>query len=161
MSEKSEPKAKEEKEVEKSEEITPQWAVKLGAQFEKMADSFNNLAESYKASVAKQEEEEEEEPPKEEEKQEEEEEEEPPKEEEKQEEEEEEEPPKEEEKVDEKKINEAIELAVTKAIEKRFATLPEKKSKVPKDIENVLDYDAISKMSWGDVNAEAQKRGAR
>jgi len=147
-----EPKA-EEKPVEKAEEA-PKWAIELSAKFEKMADAFLKMAES------KQEEpEEEEEKPKEEEKQEEEEEkpEEEPKEEEKQEEDE-EKPEEEEEDMDKK-----IEDAVTKAVKKALTVESDKKSKVPKDDElnDALDYAKISKMSWEDVNKEAQKRGAK
>lgn len=145
-----EPKA-EEKKLEKAEE-TPKWAIELSAKLDKMADAFLKMAES------KQEEEEEkpEEEPKEEEKQEEEEmEEEEPKEEEKQEEEE-EEKPEEEEKVSKADIAKMVEEGIKKAL----STAPEKKSKVPSNVDEVLDYEKISKMSWADVNKEARKRGA-
>jgi len=153
---------KEEKEVEEKAEA-PKWAVELGAKFDKMADAFLRMAE---AKAEKQEDEEEEKPeeeekqdeeeekPEEEEKQDEEEEEEA-EEEEKQEEEEEEKPPEEEEKLEDK-----INAAVDKAVKKRFTSKAEKRSKVPKDLSSVLTYEKIAKMSWTDIEKEAEKRGA-
>ena len=148
-----EPKAEEKQEEVVKAEETPKWAIELKASFDKMADAFLKNAES------KQEEDEEKpkEEPKEEEKQEEEpKEDEEPKEEEKQEEEE-EEKPEEEEKVSKADVAKMVEDGIKKAL----SIAPEKKSKVPSDVEDVLTYEKISKMSYPEINALARKMGAK
>lgn len=141
--------------VEKTEETSPKWAIELGAKIDKFTDAVTRLAD-----VTKQEEPEEE--PKEEEKQEEEEEKPVEEEEEKTEkqDEEEEEKPEEEEKADTVTKAEALKM-VEDAVKKVLATPSIKKSLVPKTVEQVFPtYAKISKMSWAELEEQAQKLGA-
>lgn len=186
MPEEKKPKAEEEEEKKKAADNAPRWAIELGAKIDKMTDALLRFAEVEKAKKPEEEEEEKAKKPEEEEekkakKPEEEEEKQadkypkPEEEEEKQKEpekypykekakkpEEEEEEKAEPDKYpkEEEKLGRMIENAVDMALQKRFTGEAEKRSKVPSETDEVLDYARIAKLDWKDVEKLAEKLGA-
>lgn len=194
MPEEKKPKAEEEEEEEKktkADEVSPKWALELGAKIDKMTDALLRFAvdkakedekkpkeEEEKAKKPEEEEEKKADKypkPKEEEEKQKKPEKYPYKEkaepekypykeegkaEKKPEEEEEEKAEPDKYPKEEEKFGRMIENAVDAALQKRFTGEAEKRSKVPSDVEETLDYNRIAKMSWEEVEKLAQKLGA-